>query len=81
MHPGNKNLLPPNFRSLLTDPKSPLKYPVDYYPETFDVDPYGCLFEVKFVCIKKLVFKKIGLIKIYLIKIPLTNYFNKVLTK
>jgi 5'-3' exoribonuclease 1 len=46
MHPVNQKLLPENYRSLLTDPQSPLRVPIDYYPDTFDVDPYGGLYEV-----------------------------------
>jgi 5'-3' exoribonuclease 1 len=51
MHPVNQKLLPENYRSLLTDPQSPLRVPIDYYPDTFDVDPYGGLYEHEYICI------------------------------
>ena len=47
MHPANNRLLPESYRHLLTDMNSPLRSPIDYYPQTFDVDPYGGLYEVK----------------------------------
>ncbi|CAD8069108.1 unnamed protein product [Paramecium sonneborni] len=47
--PHNANLLPAPFR-VLYDQQSPLRTPFDYYPDEYEVDPFGAIWEHQFIC-------------------------------
>lgn len=51
LHPTNSNLLPPEYAQLLTSEYSLLRHPKDYYPNEFDVDPYGSIWEHEFIAL------------------------------
>ncbi|KAM3129845.1 hypothetical protein pb186bvf_018055 [Paramecium bursaria] len=41
----NVNLLPKEYHHLLVDENSPLRKPIDFYPQDFEIDPYGALWD------------------------------------
>ncbi|CAD8157271.1 unnamed protein product [Paramecium pentaurelia] len=47
--PHNANLLPAPFR-VLYDMESPLRSPFDYYPDEYEIDPFGAIWEHQFIC-------------------------------
>ncbi|CAD8062450.1 unnamed protein product [Paramecium sonneborni] len=47
--PHNASLLPAPFR-ILYDIQSPLRTPIDYYPNEYEVDPFGAIWEHQFIC-------------------------------
>ncbi|CAK71646.1 unnamed protein product (macronuclear) [Paramecium tetraurelia] len=47
--PHNANLLPAPFRGLY-DLESPLRKPFDYYPDEYEIDPFGAIWEHQFIC-------------------------------
>lgn len=49
LSPANAILLPEQYRPLLTSANSQLRHPFDYYPDRFDVDPYGTIYEHQFI--------------------------------
>lgn len=51
IHPENSNLLPAPFAKLLRDPESPLRSPIDFYPNSFPIDPYGGIFSHEYVVV------------------------------
>jgi len=46
--PTNKSLLPPIYAELLNE-NSKLREPFDYYPSTFEIDPFGAVWEHQFI--------------------------------
>ncbi|EGR32559.1 hypothetical protein IMG5_077960 [Ichthyophthirius multifiliis] len=52
IHPENASLLPPKIAQLLTDQtNSPLRNPIDYYPEEYRIDPYGGVFAHEYIVV------------------------------
>lgn len=49
LHPGNAVLLPKAYQSLIKDPGSPLRQPIDYYGNDYEVDPFGAIWPHMFI--------------------------------
>ena len=51
LHPANANLLPPIMADLISSKSSPLRSPIDLYPDEFKIDPYGAIFDHEHIAI------------------------------
>lgn len=57
---SSSSLLPDPLAKLLTDKEnSLLRTPIDYYPESCEIDPYGAVFESEYIVIMPFVLDEI----------------------
>jgi 5'-3' exoribonuclease 1 len=59
LHPENANILPKPIADKIFGPDSRLRKPVDYFPQTFTIDPFGAFWEHEFIAILPFVDEKL----------------------